>query len=281
MKSIVVATDLSARADRAIERALLLAQLHNAKLYVVHIVDDALPEAIAQHQADAAASNMRDHIASLGEKQAVQTSIEVGTGKRSVEIAQYARNIEAGLIILGIHDTGRESPFRGTTSEQLIRMGELPVLVVRDRATDNYKRVAVAIDFSVHSRRAIEMAVAFAPDAEIHLIHAYQVPFEGFLYGAESREQLEGDLKERMEAMIDKEMSVSLASLGIDKSKLHRVLKHGAIRQVIGREVERIKPDLLALGTHGRTGVANAILGSVAEDVLSRPPCDTLAVKAW
>ena len=60
MKSIVVATDLSARADRAIERALLLAQLHNAKLYVVHIVDDALPEAIAQHQADAAASNMRD-----------------------------------------------------------------------------------------------------------------------------------------------------------------------------------------------------------------------------
>ena len=78
------------------------------------------------------------------------------------------------------------------------------------------------------------MAVALAPDAEIHLIHAYQVPFEGFLYGAESREQLEGDLKERMEAMIDKEMSVSLASLGIDKSKLHRVLKHGAIRQVIG-----------------------------------------------
>lgn len=281
MKSIVVATDLSARSDRAIERALMLARLHRAELHVVHIVDDALPDSIARHQADAATSNMRDHIASLDESMADQVKIEVGTGKGSVEIARFARGAGAELIILGVRDTGRESPFRGTTSEQIIRMGELPVLVVKDRATRDYERVAVAIDFSVHARRAIELALALAPDAEMHLIHAYQVPFEGFLYGADSREQLEEDLRKRMEDMIDKEMSASLAALGIDTGNFHRVLKHGAIRQVIGREVERIKPDLLALGTHGRTGVANAILGSVAEDMLGTPPCDALAVKAW
>ena len=43
----------------------------------------------------------------------------------------------------------------------------------------------------------------------------------------------------------------------------------------------RVKDDDLVVGTHGRTGVARALLGSIAEDLLSNPPCDVLAVKAW
>ena len=69
--------------------------------------------------------------------------------------------------------------------------------------------------------------------------------------------------------------------MGVDPGRLHKVLAHGEVHQVLSREVERLKPDLLAMGTHGRTGIAHAFLGSIAEDLLGRPPCDALAVKAW
>ena len=58
-------------------------------------------------------------------------------------------------------------------------------------------------------------------------------------------------------------------------------MEEGAVREVIGRQVSRLNPDLLVIGTHGRTGVAHAFLGSVAEDLLKNPPCDVLVVKAW
>jgi len=45
--------------------------------------------------------------------------------------------------------------------------------------------------------------------------------------------------------------------------------------------VADIKPDLLAIGTHGRSGVARAMLGSVAASLLAAPPCDILVVRAW
>jgi nucleotide-binding universal stress UspA family protein len=45
--------------------------------------------------------------------------------------------------------------------------------------------------------------------------------------------------------------------------------------------VGRLSADLLVAGTHGRTGVAHAFLGSVAEDLLHQAHCDVLVAKAW
>ena len=60
-----------------------------------------------------------------------------------------------------------------------------------------------------------------------------------------------------------------------------RLVQEGMVREVLQRQIGRQKPDLLVIGTHGRTGVAHAFLGSVAEELLREPPCDVLAVKAW
>ena len=62
---------------------------------------------------------------------------------------------------------------------------------------------------------------------------------------------------------------------------IERAMQEGSAREVIHRQINQLKPDLLVVGTHGRTSIAHALLGSVAEDLLSQPPCDVLAVKAW
>ena len=47
---------------------------------------------------------------------------------------------------------------------------------------------------------------------------------------------------------------------------------------MISKAVEQVKPDVLIIGTHGRTGIAKALLGSVTEEVLRSLDVDILAV---
>jgi nucleotide-binding universal stress UspA family protein len=139
----------------------------------------------------------------------------------------------------------------------------------------------VGVDFSVHSRRAIEYAVSFMPSAEFYLVHAYNVPFRGFIHGHGTRREVSKQHQLQFQQMIEEEMATFLAGFEPEAPKLERIMQEGMVRDVIHRQLSRLKPDLLVIGTHGRTGVAHAVLGSVAEDLLRDPPCDVLAVKAW
>jgi len=281
MKAILIGTDLTVRCDRALERAMALARQHGSQLFVMSVVDEKLPEQHAMDRRAEAQRKLEDHTAELRGGGGPTVTVEVTIGRASSDIVAWAEQTQAELIVLGVRDPSNESFFRGTTCDQVIRLGSAPVLVVRDRVSPSYKHVMVAVDFSVHSRRAIQFALDLAPDAEIHLVHAYQVPFEGFIHGAGVRNEVSQREYDLMKKMVEEEMAHSLSALKGDTGRLHQVLRHGDVRKVIRQEVERLKPDLLALGTHGRTGIAHAFLGSVAEDVLRNPPCDALAVKAW
>jgi universal stress protein E len=281
MPTILMATDLSTRSDRAFERAVMLARLHKTELNVVHIVDEALPDRIGLHQKEDAEESIRNKIASLQTCEAPTIVAEVKNGKARIDIVKHANEKQADLIIIGVRNILYECAFRGTTCEEIIRMGDLPVLVVRDGPTDQYKRALVAVDFSLHSRRAIELVLSLAPEAEIHLVHAYEVPFTISSNWTDKRPEVEKKKQEQMEQMIEEEMAGLCHTLQPGSDRLHQVLRHGHVRHVLKDEVERLKPDLLVLGTHGRTGIARAFLGSVAEAVLGDPPCDALAVKAW
>lgn len=54
-----------------------------------------------------------------------------------------------------------------------------------------------------------------------------------------------------------------------------------SVRQALAAEIERIQPDLVVIGTHGRTGIGSALLGSVTTHLLQDPPIDVLAMRAW
>ena len=208
-------------------------------------------------------------------------SAEVRVGRAHVDILEMREKIGAEMIVLGVHrEDAFKDLFRGTTAERVIRASSVPVLLVKDCA-GAYRRIMVGVDFSIYSRRAVEFAIKFVPDGEFHLVHAYDVPFSGFLYGRETQEQVSKQHEIQFHKMIDDEMAAFLSGFAPETPKLERVMKQGSAREVIHQQVGQIKPDLLVIGTHGRTGVAHALLGSVAEDLLSDPPCDVLAVRAW
>jgi len=282
MKTILMATDLSARSDRALERAVFLAKRLGAELKVLHVIDDGLPTSIAEAQEGVARQALLEQIEERAVDGGPSFSIEIVFGRAYAEILRFSEKLNADLIILGIHRDGKfREMYRGTTAERVIRAGNCPVLVVRDRAANPYQRIMIGVDFSVYSRRAIEFSVKFVPDGVFHLVHAFDVPFRGFLSGANIGQEITKKHQVQFQKMIDEEMAAFLSGLGENAPKFERVMQEGTVREVIHGQIDKLKPDLLVIGTHGRTGVAHAFLGSVAEDLLANPPCDVLAVKAW
>ncbi len=282
MKKFLMATDLSARSDRALERAVMLAEDHEAYLTIIHIIDDELPAALSDAQEDAAKQAIDEHIDKLAAGKRDRISIEVVSGRAHADILQYSEKVDADLIILGMHrEDAFKDRFRGTTAERIIRGGGVPVLMVKDRVIRPYQKTIVGVDFSSYSHRAVEFAVKFVPGGEFHLVHAFGVPFEGFLYGHDTKRQVAQLHEVEFEKMMDEEMAAFLKSLEGTGTELHRVMKQGTVREVMFEQARRLKPDLVVIGTHGRTGIAHAFLGSVAEDLLRAPPCDVLAIKAF
>ena len=282
MTNILMATDLSARSDRALERAIGLAHARQAALTVLHVVDEDMPASLAAAQEAAAEQAIAELTEALAAGDGPAVARKVVFGRAHADILATAETVGADLIVLGMHrEDAFKDMFRGTTAERVIRSGNAPVLLVKNRANGPYRRVMVAVDFSVYSRRAVEFAVTFVPDGEFHLVHAYDVPFKGFLHGRNTRTEISKQHETQFQNMVEDEMATFLASLEAKAPRLERIMEQGPVREVIFYQVQRLKPDLLVIGTHGRTGVAHALLGSVAEDLLRAPPCDVLAVKAW
>lgn len=279
MRNILIATDLSERSDNALQRALALARERGAELSVLHVVDGDLPREMIDTLHAAAKDKLERDVGGLGEDLAARVTLRIEVGDAVEQIINSAWSCQADLIVIGLH---RRRWLRdlmlGATLERLLRLCDRPILVVRDAATTPYQRVLVAVDFSVGSRRAYEASVRLAPEGRFELVHAFETPFAGFLTSQESHAEAAAQHAREFERMVEQELNV-LAETLADAPKPELVLMHGEPLNVILDRIAREQPDLLAVGTHGRAGIARAVLGSVVRLLLREPPCDVLAVR--
>lgn len=109
MREFLMATDLSARSDRALERAVMLAREHDARLTIVHVVDEDLPAVLADSQQSAVEESIREHVNALGAADGMDVSTEVIFGRAYIDILEMSEKMEAETIILGVH---REDAFK-------------------------------------------------------------------------------------------------------------------------------------------------------------------------
>lgn len=280
MKKLLVATDLSARSDRALQRAVALAHKLGATLNVIHIVSKTVPANIAEDYQASARTTIDQLLRSLPSTADVNPEIGIIRGHDLDEILRHAQETGAELIVLGITRHSAHELFRGTTAERVIRLGNLPVLLVKDPVAHDYERVLVATDNSPASRRALECAAAIAPDADFHLLHTVHVPFKGLL-DSESQTQIRRAQEQNFKVALEKDIRAHAEKLGTAGLRVTFHVKDGDILGVIRDQVARLKPDFLAIGSHGRSGLRQALIGTVAGNLLSDPPVDVLVTKAW
>ncbi|MGI3184324.1 universal stress protein [Nioella aestuarii] len=274
-KSFVVATDMSPRSDRAIRRAIWLAEHHDARLIVCHVVDDAAPPEIAASAHDAAVTLLNQFTKSLSDK--VDITIHAQYGDPTADILALVAQNDPTLLILGTH---RPRPFldavRETTAQRLVRLTACPVLMVSDRVDHAYDHVLAATDFSPASTAAITLALHLAPKAQITPVHAFHVPYSGLMtYGGQDMDEMTASF--RLEATEDEARWRD--EIALPDACGPTVIAPGSVSQVLAAQLAATGASLITAGAHGRVGQGRALLGSVAADLLRQPPCDVLIAR--
>jgi nucleotide-binding universal stress UspA family protein len=283
--NVLVATDFSAAATSAVERAARLPIDAGSTLTVLHVVaPDHRPEdrATAERALRDAASVAADSAARSGRKD-IDVFPRLVEGTPFVEIIRAARHGRNELIVVGRRGewTLREL-LLGSTAERVVRKSDTSVLVVAARpATLDYEKPLVAVDCSATSRRAVELAWRLAHPGlkALEIVHAYWTLPESAIrrVGFSHNDAVECRLEDRRRAQAAVE-SFAAAELAATPTTL--LLEEGDARRVILDVAAHRGADLLAVGTHGRSGLAYVLLGTVAEAVIRRAHCDVLVARA-
>ena len=272
---ILVATDMSARSDRAVRRGVELAARHNAAVSVLSIVDDAGPEALTAQMVASVTAELRRFVASLPGGDAHE--VIVGAGDPTAALIERVRTMGPDLLVLGRH---RERPFldtiHETTAGRLVRLTACPVLMVSDRVDHPYDRVLAATDFSPAASAAITLAHDLAPQAGIDPVHAFHVPYDGVL----SRVGGGGDIAASFRAEAEEADATWRARHVLPGICGRTRILPGSPLEVLSTETRATGAALICAGAHGRVGQGRPILGSVATDLMRFPPCDLLIARA-
>ena len=141
-------------------------------------------------------------------------------------------------------------------------------------------RILLPTDFSEYAKAAQNYAVDLAKKfgAELHLLHVSvdmlaMVPEPGMNFLPP------GDYLRDMQKAAKEALSQILPGDTCDGVKIVRDVRLGSPFVEIVRYAKDTDIDLIVIGTHGRTGLAHALMGSTAEKVVRKAPCPVLTVR--
>jgi nucleotide-binding universal stress UspA family protein len=277
--AVLVPTDGSDGALVGARRGVDLAARLGATLHVLSVVDarevepplerldadgrteqERLVERGATRAVETVAEMARDRLSSD-----VRTAVERGTPFRV--ITDYARRHGVDIVAMGTHGrSGLERFLLGSVAEKTIRTAGVPVLAVPPGAgdpPDGYEDVLVPTDGSEGAAVAVEWGVDLADvyGATVHTVYSVETgrfPSPG---GTEPlHDALEATGQDALSTVRERAREAGVSVVG------H--LGRGPAARVILAYVEENGIDLVAMGTHGRSGVERYLIGSVTEAVV-------------
>jgi nucleotide-binding universal stress UspA family protein len=130
-----------------------------------------------------------------------------------------------------------------------------------------FRRFLVPTDFTETSDRALDWAIDLAArlGASVTVMHAYEIPVLGFPDGALIATP---EIATRISDAARSALNRTLERCKGRGVPVDAVLRDGVPYEEVNTLAEAIKADLIIIGTHGRRGLARALLGSVAENVI-------------
>ena len=291
IETLLVPTDLSEESEKAVAytRALLNSFPGTVHLLYVHDIDFAyaVPSVMTASPLLASGDVERglrkdvDKLARKFELAGETSKRHVRTGRAYREICDFASEIGADLIILATHGrTGLKRLMLGSTAERVVRHAPCAVLVVREREREfvdvskgnaaalRITRILVPLDFSESSREGLLYAISFANrfGASLVLLHAIQVmPFVPAGSAAANERIPAPGVIERAARLRARKFLKTIDFAGVN---YEMEIQSGPPAQEICHFAETAGVELIITSTHGQTGLAHALIGSVAEHVV-------------
>ncbi len=288
---ILFPTDFSEHAAAAWPYATGLARNSGAVLHLLHVVAPppvaASPDGTALVPGDlvedllAQARAWLDERAEAARGLGIEVRRHATVGAASSEIVAYAREQAVGLIAMGTTGrTGLAHVFLGSVTERVVRQAACPVLAVRRTAEPaggglpRLRRILVPLDGSRLAEAALPGIAALARRHGAALV-LLRVAHAAALTGPNLAEAQVSVVQEA-EAYLGG-VERRLAGEGLAASS---AVRYGRTPDEILDDVRVRRPDLVAMSTHGRTGLTHLLLGSVAEQVLRASPAPVLLFPA-
>lgn len=288
---ILVATDLSAPARHAVERAFHLAAVADSELCILHAMEldavDSLREMLGDDvfQVKAALnSDARKRLDQLSGDTAINRGVaartRVAEGNPLATIAAEADALDANLLVLGARgESFLRHALLGSTAARLLRKSvRRPVLVVKQAPHEAYRSVLIAVDFSPVSLSAIRMARQLAPDADLVLLHAFELPYEGKLAFAGVADEVIRRYVITAAELRRERLRDLAAAAGVAPIAYSGRVIHGDPAQQIAAMEQEYDCDLIVVGKHGSHIAEELLLGSVTKHVLTESQCDVLVI---
>jgi nucleotide-binding universal stress UspA family protein len=287
-KTILLATDFSDTAAAAMSWAGRLAGEYGSRLIVVHA---SLPEpcpapefvvlpAEYYETIQSSARRRLDEEAASLRKHRLEVDVDFVTGPAVDGIQQAAARHGADLIVVGTRGrTGWKKLLLGSTAARVVRDAPCPVLTVSPHAhpPGPIHTMLAATDFSIEASRASRAATNLLWRVGPHklvLLHVYRMPNEavdlptGMVKKAIAAAAAASDA--RLEGIASELRSPDLIVEPLGRS--------GYPPEVILEHAEELGVDLIAMGTHGRSGLDALVLGSTAQSVIAHAHCPVLTV---
>ncbi len=275
---LLLATDLSARCDRALDRAAQLSGEWQARLVAMNVLDPAaspdsalawLEEGGDEHLLQLARQELANDLAAAN----VTASVRQVRGKDvSAAIRQVAAEMQAGLVIAGV--SGEETLARflpGSTVKDLARTLSQPLLVVRKRARAPYRRIVVATDFSASSRQALATTARLFPGRELILYHAQSTAPAGLSRSAASPAP-------DVSLGVEKSAAFLADTFLPEGTSVRSVIERGVVESALTRYVRAQDIELVVVGCSGQGSLLGLLLGSTASKLLDWLPCDMMLI---
>ncbi len=277
MKKILVPVDFSEFSEYALEVAAVLSQEYNAGIVVLHMLglsegvfeeDEAAEEAEARYYLTLARKRFGTFLDKPYLKGLKITEI-VQNYKNFSEIRNVAAENDIDLIVMGSHGTGgMREIFVGSNTEKVVRQSEIPVLVVKKRMPNfNPEKVIYAMDFRTNHLGAYRRALEFFQqwEVQVHLVHV-NLPNLNFMSTTQIREKAETFLKKAHNGSPPSTATIAYVS--------DYTIEHGLYAYAM-----EVGADLIAVPTHGRSGLSHFFRGSVGEDIANHSPLPVLTFR--
>ena len=273
---ILLATDFSEQAKKALTEAVRLARKHDAELHVLYVDvvalqgmgtfnDPPIPDYIrGMNQVGMGADQNLD----LNYRKSFTRIVR--DNSEAAGILRYAREHDVDLIVVGTHGRGAlPELLLGSVAQAVVRQAAVSVLVVGPAAGALHTRCVLApVDFSARSRDAMIQADRLASEGSAKLLVLNVVDFARV---AHPEEMEIGEREKR--AREDLERFTASAALKVPVETLVTV---GPGPEEILRIAAKHDAGLIVMAESGHTGLERLMLGSVCKAVIRSAPCPVL-----
>jgi nucleotide-binding universal stress UspA family protein len=289
IERILVGTDFSRPAANAVLRAAMLAAEHSARLEIVHVtprIDRSRSRRLGLGGAALMSANaaLEAHLAGaqdLAGPPGVVSTVRLLKGSAPELLAREATRLSADLLVLGYRGerTVRDA-LVGTTAERVLERWAGDTLIVRSAPRAPYATILACVALGPVSCSVLRSAVALSEQARLHLLHAYEPPFEMKLVS----HHLAGATLARHRAAARAEAVQGLAEL-LERCPVpsgrhfERHLRHGEPSRLIPGAAVRHGADVVVVGKN-QSMLEAFFLGSITKKIVRSARTDVLVSDA-